>query len=53
MSSYFSFVLALKTVDAQMLFGQYFFQCTYNKLITAKKAFLTANRVFLVCFQKY
>ena len=36
MSSYFSFILALKTVDAQMLFWSIFFLVTKLKLITAK-----------------
>ena len=35
-SSYFSFIFALKTVDAQMLFWSIFFLVTKLKLITAK-----------------
>ena len=33
-SSYFSFILALKTIDAHMLFDQYF--CSFSKIPTKR-----------------
>ena len=35
-SSYFSFALALKTIDAQMLFDQFFVKVHKKTLLTAK-----------------